>query len=218
MGRGWILSGPTARRWLWNLILQPPSLSSAVIADPSTLLLRLFPDPCLRQKAVAVTEFDANLAAVADRMIEMMFEQRGIGLAAPQVGLGIRMFVAHVPEDPEDEDRLVSTDPPGATAKPVVFVNPQIEHMRVPVVPYEEGCLSLPEIRGDVLRPELIRVRAQDVSGEPFEMGAMGLPARCIQHETDHLDGVLIIDKFTQLSRLKNRSAIKSLKRAAGEW
>lgn len=147
----------------------------------------------------------------------MMFVQRGVGLAAPQVGLSIRMFVAHVPEDSEEDNRSALTTPQGATLRPVVFINPTVQHLRVPVVPDEEGCLSLPEIRGDVLRPELIRVSAQDVGGVPFEMEVCGLLARCIQHETDHLDGVLIIDKFTQLSRLRNRSAIKSLKRAAGE-
>ena len=85
-----------------------------------------------------------------------------------------------------------------------------------PPEPYDEGCLSLPDIRGDVLRPEQIHIRATGLDGLPFEMTCEGLLARCLLHEYDHLDGVLIIDKFTQISRMKNSSAVRRLEREAG--
>jgi peptide deformylase len=92
----------------------------------------------------------------------------------------------------------------------MVFINPVLK-LEGPVEPYEEGCLSLPDIRGDVLRPPVVTVTALDEHGKQFTLRAGGLLARCIQHETDHLDGVLIIDKMTQGSRMKNRKAIKEL-------
>jgi peptide deformylase len=145
-------------------------------------------------------------------MIELMHEAEGIGLAAPQVGLPIRMFVVYVPEA---EDRSSEDDPPTAIPEPMVFINPVLTDPSSDLTPLEEGCLSLPEIRGDVRRPSQITISATDLDGNPITMRTDGLLARCIQHENDHLDGVLIIDKFTHTSRLKNRASIRRLEKAA---
>jgi peptide deformylase len=178
--------------------------------DPSTLHLRTYPDPVLRARAVPVPAVNEEVRAVAKAMLRIMVEEEGIGLAAPQVGLNWRMFVADVPEG---EKRTASGELPSATPGPVVYINPVLSKPTGPVEPYEEGCLSLPDIRGDVLRPPVITITALDVEGNPFTHTATGLLARCWQHEVDHLDGVLIIDKMTQPYRLKNRAAIKELER-----
>lgn len=121
------------------------------------------------------------------------------------------MFVLDVPEVKEGDDaRSSKDDPPRATDGPIVFINPVLK-LEGPVEGYEEGCLSLPDIRGDVLRPPIVTVTALNEQGKPFTLRAGGLLARCIQHETDHLDGVLIIDKMTQASRLKNRKRLRDL-------
>ncbi len=147
-------------------------------------------------------------------MISLMQEAEGIGLAAPQVGLPWRMFVAHVPESPEDE-RSVGSDPPTATPAPVVYINPVLSLPEGIVEPYDEGCLSLPNISGEVLRPPRITISATDLEGRPFTSRGAGLLARCWQHEIDHLDGVLILDRMSQLSRLRARRAIRELERSA---
>ncbi|MCA9277208.1 MAG: peptide deformylase [Phycisphaerales bacterium] len=184
--------------------------------DPSKLRIDLYPTDVLRMKAspVAVEEgIDESLRAIAERMIVLMRSAQGIGLAAPQVGLPIRLFVAHVPHDPEaepDESGL-----PVSTDDAQVFFNPEIVEFSRDLEPYEEGCLSLPGINGEVNRPSTVTMRAFDLAGNEIELRATGLLARCWQHEIDHLDGVLIIDKMSQMSRLKNRARIKSMEKAA---
>jgi peptide deformylase len=184
--------------------------------DPASLGIVTYPAGVLRQRAPELREVTAEVRAVAARMIELMFEADGIGLAAPQVGLSWRMFVAHVPpgEAREGEPaRTAEGDPASATASPTVYVNPVLSAAAGPLVPYEEGCLSLPDIRGDVSRPEEITIRALDVEGREFAQRGVGLLARCWQHEVDHLDGVLIIDRMSQISRLKTRLALRKLER-----
>lgn len=178
--------------------------------SPDQLKLVLYPDAVLRAKAEPVSEFDDRLAGIAQRMIEVMREEDGIGLAAPQAGVSIRMFVCDVPAHPDDQ--------PGeegvrfATDGPIAFVNPTIDGSSDSRTSLEEGCLSLPDIRGDVIRPEVVTMTAQDLQGESFTIRAGGLLAKCLQHELDHLDGVLIIDKMSQLSRMKNRTKLRRLK------
>lgn len=192
----------------------PGRYDPAAVADPDSLIVRTFPDPVLRARSKAIADVASHspsLASVAEKMIAVMRQHRGIGLAAPQVGLSIRMFVVHVPEDgPEQSPESL---PPSATRGPVVYINPEITPMESRTSPFEEGCLSMPEVRGDVHRPERVRIRALDLHGRSFEHEAQGLLARCVQHEYDHLDGVLIIDRFTQISRLKTRSAVRALER-----
>jgi len=184
--------------------------------DPTKLRIDLYPTEVLRMKADPVPiedGVDASMRAVAERMIELMRGADGIGLAAPQVGIPVRLFVAHVPPNPELE-----ADPSGlpiSSEKPQVFFNPEIIAFSRDLEPYEEGCLSLPGINGEVNRPSTVTMRATDLDGKTVELEATGLMARCWQHEIDHLDGVLIIDKMTQMARLKNRARIKSMEKAA---
>ena len=168
--------------------------------DPLRLRIVTYPDPVLRQPAEAVTEFNDEVRGVAHRMLELMREAPGVGLAAPQVGLSWRVFVANPTGEPGD-DR--------------VFINPEIVGASRDVAAMEEGCLSLPEIRGEVQRPRRVTVRAIDLDGERFELTSDELPARVWQHEIDHLDGVLIIDKMTRMDHLANRRPLKALEAGA---
>jgi peptide deformylase len=179
---------------------------------PAELRIVTLPHPVLREKArpVDAPPISEQVAAVARRMIDLMFQAEGIGLAAPQVGLPWRLFVAHVPEDPE-EGRTAAASPAECTAAPEVYLNPVLSAPSADLEPFEEGCLSLPKIRGRVMRPSQITITATDPTGNRFTRRAGGLLARCWQHEMDHLDGVLIIDRMLQPDRLKNRNAIKAL-------
>ncbi|MEY3231510.1 MAG: Peptide deformylase [Planctomycetota bacterium] len=179
--------------------------------DPSTLHLQIYPAKVLRAKAKAVPEVTQEIRDIAKAMTKIMYEEDGIGLAAPQVGLSIRLFVVDVRPD---EKRSAAAEPVSATQGPVVYINPVISSPVGPVEPMEEGCLSLPDIRGDVLRPPTVTIRALGLDGREFTQTGTGLLARCWQHELDHLDGVLIIDKMTQMSRLRNKTAIRDLERA----
>ena len=124
-----------------------------------------------------------------DDMFDTMGEYRGIGLAAPQVHKGLRLFVAGI-DDPE------------ASMPPVVMFNPVVEPVGSEIEEDWEGCLSIPDLRGRVPRSVEVRVRALDRAGSPISMTASGFPARIIQHETDHLDGILFLDKMTSLVSL----------------
>lgn len=184
--------------------------------EAANLHIVSYPAAVLRSKAQPVPAVTDEVRAVARRMIELMFEADGVGLAAPQVGLGWRMFVCHVPEsdDPEDE-RSLSSIPVSATREPMVCINPVLSEPERDLVSYEEGCLSLPDIRGEVRRPSAITLNALGLDGKPFSLRAYGLLARCWQHEYDHLEGVLILDRMTQPSKIKNRQAIRSLEAEA---
>jgi len=184
--------------------------------DPAKLRIELYPTEVLRMKASPVAcegGVDESMRAVAQRMIDLMQGAQGIGLAAPQVGIPLRLFVAYVPTDPEEEPNELGL----ATScdEPQVYFNPEILEYSKDLEPYDEGCLSLPGITGEVNRPSSVTMRAVDLDGNEIELRATGLLARCWQHEIDHLDGVLILDKMTQMSRLKNRARIKSLEKAA---
>jgi peptide deformylase len=183
-------------------------------ADPAQLRIKIYPEPVLREVAQAIPldqpEVRANVRAVAERMIDMMHRSEGIGLAAPQVGLPWRLFVVHIPVDGEERTDI---DPPTATGTPVVYINPEISKPTGVPSPYEEGCLSLPDIRGFVLRPPVVTITATDLEGKVFTQTGDGLLARCWQHELDHLDGVLIFDRMTQSARLKCRRAIRDLEK-----
>lgn len=189
---------------------KPAAKPEPEAVDAANLHIVHYPASVLKKKATHIPASDDTTKAVVRRMIELMHKAEGIGLAAPQVGLSWRLFVVHVPEDAED-DRLVNSDPPGATARPQVYINPKITKFEGPVEPFEEGCLSLPGIRGEVLRPPHITVTATDEHGKAFTHKAGGLLARCIQHELDHLDGVLIIDKMLMADRTKNKKKIRAL-------
>lgn len=182
--------------------------------DVSKLSIVQYPDPALRRAAKPVTEVTSEVRQVAARMIELMREAEGVGLAAPQVGLPWRLFVAEVPPD---EDRSTTSSPVTATDGPVVYINPHLSDPRNGIEPCEEGCLSLPDIRGEVFRPPVITISATDLDGNRFTQTGAGLLARCWQHELDHLDGVLIIDRMSQSSRMKVRARVRDLERQATE-
>lgn len=182
--------------------------------DPSKLRIELYPTEILRTEAPR-TELSDEVRAVADRMIELMHAAEGIGLAAPQVGLSWRLFVAHVPPPPPEEEADEADEmPPSSCPEPQAFLNPEIIEFSKDLEPFDEGCLSLPGITGEVRRPSSVLMRATMMDGTETEFSASGLLARCWQHEIDHLDGVMILDKMSQISRLKNRAKIKNLEKA----
>lgn len=185
------------------------------MVQPASLHVIHHPDPVLRVKSAPIGEITDEVRAVARRMIELMAYEEGIGLAAPQVGLSWRLFVAHVPEDAE-EGRSANATPPTpltATLAPVVYINPELSGFEGAAEPFAEGCLSLPDIRGSVLRPPTVSITATDLNGARFNQRATGLLARCWQHEVDHLDGILIIDRMIQPDRLKNRAKLRAMER-----
>lgn len=165
--------------------------------DPAALRIVVYPDPVLRAVARPVAEAEmAAAAAVADRMIALMHEARGVGLAAPQVGLPVRMFVANWTQEPGDDH---------------VFINPELREPSRRSASDEEGCLSLPELRVEVRRPTGIEIHALGADGQPFALAADGFAARVWQHESDHLDGRLITDRMGAADRLANQSALRAL-------
>ena len=161
------------------------------------------PDPVLRQISKPVDRFDDELRTLVADMFETMYAAPGIGLAAVQVGVPIRLLVIDLqePEDPDDPESKPARDPR-------VFINPEILWHSDTEVPYTEGCLSVPEQYAEVMRPDRIRARWRDEHGETYEQEIGGLLAICLQHEMDHLNGVLFID---HLSRLKRDMVLKKL-------
>ena len=145
--------------------------------------LRYYGDPILRRRAAEVRVFDEELREEAEAMVETMFRENGVGLAAPQVGLDKRLLVALTMETPEDNE-----------ADPIVMVNPRVVHRSRETWLFEEGCLSIPGIRGNVTRPDRVTVEFQDLEGETYTVEAEAMFARILQHEIDHLDGRLFID------------------------
>ena len=161
------------------------------------------PDPILRQISKPVEVFDDALKTLVADMFETMYAAPGIGLAAVQVGEPIRLLVIDLqePANPDDPKSLVIKDPR-------VFINPEILWHSDQEVPYTEGCLSVPEQYAEVMRPDRIRARWRDVEGNAYDEEIGGLLAVCLQHEMDHLNGVLFID---HLSRLKRDMVLKKL-------
>jgi len=154
-----------------------------------------YPDPRLSEVATAVREFGPDLKALADRMLELMFLARGVGLAGPQVGLTLRLFVSSPSFDPADGR---------------VYVNPRIIFADGKQE-CDEGCLSLPGVSCKIKRYAAVTVEAQDADGRRFEESGAELHARIYQHEIDHLDGVLLINRMGTVARMANRKVIKEL-------
>jgi peptide deformylase len=152
-----------------------------------------FGDPVLKSKASPVADFGPELRAEAERMIAIMHDGMGVGLAATQLGLLRRVLVFQA----------------GSDSEPVGLVNPEVEWRSDDLVVAEEGCLSLPRVAMDVERPLHVRVRGRDVEGEWMTVEASGLEARVLQHEIDHLDGVLILDRTTREQR---KAALRALR------
>lgn len=155
-------------------------------------------DERLRQKAGAIQQFGPELAELAQDMLETMLANAGVGLAGPQIGVMQRIFVAYIPPRTDDNGQLIH---PGA-GQPYVLLNPEILACAPTLVEGEEGCLSIPQLRGLVARPEWVEVRAWSLNGQPFSLKAEGLLARIFFHEMDHLDGVLYLDHITDENKI----------------
>lgn len=177
-----------------------------------------FNSPVLRKKGVKVARFDAALARLAQDMVETMHQAHGIGLAAQQIGEALQLCVVDLRET--DADFAWEYDgarPPLELFMPLTLVNPELAPVPEPTTSYEEGCLSFPEIRGDVERPDEITVRFQDVTGTPHTLRCNGLLARCVQHEFDHLQGVLFIDRMAKDVLAALEPELKALKKHTRE-
>ncbi len=172
--------------------------------------------PILRKRGVKVTACDAALRQLVAEMIDTMQASQGIGLAAQQIGHALMVCVVDVRAARTDFLwTLDGAKPPLDLFMPMALVNPEVT-----IAPgteefiYEEGCLSFPQIRGDVVRPDEITVKFQDERGIPHLLSCNGLLARCVQHEVDHLNGVLFIERMDKKARAKVDDAVKALARA----
>ncbi|WP_221029505.1 peptide deformylase [Actomonas aquatica] len=175
-------------------------------------------DPVLRTKGAPVTTFDAELATLARDMVETMHGANGIGLAAQQIGKAIQFCVVDLARADRDFDwELDGAKPPLELIMPMSLANPKIEILEGDDTIYEEGCLSFPGINGDVVRPDEIRVTYQDAGGVPHTLICNGLFSRCIQHEADHLNGTLFIDRMTKKVRQSIDREIKDLAKQTRE-
>jgi peptide deformylase len=160
----------------------------------SDLHIVTYPHPALKKPAVPVTVFDEKVEEIVQKMMALMYQEEGVGLAAPQVGLSLRIFVLDVSEEKNE---------------PRCFVNPRIVDSQGECLS-KEGCLSLPELYLEIKRAETVTVEYQDQKGHPQLWTTDGLAARCIQHEYDHLEGILM---YEHLSNLKKMMAVKKLRK-----
>lgn|GEM_PF-47280 len=179
-----------------QLLLQPPVLRRSM----TPLQIVPHPHPALRRKSREIVRIDAELHEIVRQMFELMYAARGVGLAANQVGLPYRLFVINPEGDPNQKDQEL------------VFLNPRITKKKGSEDD-EEGCLSLPEIYGPVTRATELVVDAFDLSGRQFELKLSDFPARIIQHENDHLDGVLFIDRLQPTVRNQLQPLIADLEK-----
>ena len=163
--------------------------------DPAKLRIVKYPDPRLRKTCRPVETFDDWLANVVRRMTTLMHDSAGVGLAAPQVGLPLRMFICNVTGHQDDD---------------FVYLNPRLTDHE-DLVEGDEGCLSIHDATVTVRRYRACTMHAQDLTGKPFESRASGLLARCWQHEYDHLDGHLIVDLMSEADKIANRRLLKQL-------
>ena len=152
-------------------------------------------DDVLRQNAKRISKVDNSIRTLAEKMLQSMYAAKGIGLAAPQIGINQELIVIDV----NFED---------SAAEPLILINPEISAYGTTLNSYEEGCLSIPGVYLNVVRPSTIKLKFRDEMGRPRKMKANGLLARCIQHEMDHLNGVLFVDRVTSKEDL-NKELIK---------
>lgn len=164
-----------------------------------------YPHPALRWKSKPVQEIDDNLRRIVAEMFELMYASKGIGLAANQVGLPYRLFVLNLSADPQEKD------------EEIVFINPEILK-RKGSTEGEEGCLSFPGMYGQVKRAAKVDIEAFDLKGEGFGYSLDDLAARAVQHETDHLDGVLFIDRMTESAKRELNPVISDFESQFRRW
>ena len=169
-------------------------------------------NPVLRKKCSKIEEVDESIRKLAEDMIETMVDAHGVGLAAPQIGEDIRMAVVDVSHDPECISFLKVN---GADAKmedvmPLVFINPELE-LDGPRETDTEGCLSIHDIQAKVRRPSIVKATLPQLDGSVIELEADGLLARALQHEVDHLNGILFVDRISPASKLSVKRKLKRL-------
>lgn len=155
-----------------------------------------YPDPRLRTVAVPVAVVDDSIRALVTDMFETMYDARGIGLAATQVDRHVQVIVMDLAPEKEDP-------------KPQVFINPKVTPLTETLVPYSEGCLSIPDVYDDVERPAKVRIDALDADGNAFSVETDGLLAVCIQHEMDHLKGIVFVDYLSRLKQDRARDKVR---------
>lgn len=182
--------------------------------DPDSLTIVHHPADVLRTKAHPV-EATPRVIEVAQKMVGLMHDAPGIGLAAPQVGLPWRLFVADIPAEDPGHSQAAPGSPSTATDGPEIYIDPVISRPQGRHELAEEGCLSLPGITGDISRPPTVTMTYTDAGGNRISRKATGLLARCWQHELDHLNGVLILDRMSREDKERVRPAIDKLERAA---
>lgn len=188
------------------------------------MLLRVtqYGEPILRKVGTAITEFDADLAQLADDMVDTMYDEEGIGLAAQQIGKAIQLFVLDVRppegEQPAFDYRFDGKQPPLDLIMPMALANPKVSIIDSSKDVYEEGCLSFPDVRGKVTRPIGVRCEFQDTEGNSHILEATGLLGRCILHESDHLNGELFIDKMDKRDLQRMTPRIKKIKRGSRDF
>jgi peptide deformylase len=186
------------------------------LTRPMPLQIVHYDDPILRKKGEKIKTFDPALVRLATEMVETMHEAGGIGLAAQQVGRALQLCVVDLRSASAHAEfswRLDGAQLPLELFMPMTIVNPEIVPEPLPEDIAEEGCLSFPNIRGDVSRPETIAVKFKDERGTPHLLRCDGLFARCIQHEADHLNGVLFIDRMDKKVLAELEPAIRDLKK-----
>jgi len=180
----------------------------------AALKLRFCGDPILRRKSAPVAEIGPEVRALAEKMFSSMFEEDGIGLAAPQVGFNIRLITlatnqptAELPPEATPGERLLWHQ------MPVALINPEIVSRSADAATAEEGCLSVPGIYGKVERPRRIFLRTRLLNGESLQIECGGLLARCLQHEVDHLDGILFVDRLAAADKAEVADELRRLEK-----
>lgn len=171
------------------------------------LPIRILGDPILRQKAEPILTINQEVRDLVAQMEETLLSKLGWGLAAPQVGYAVRLFIAYVPDS-----RAEKLQEPGNTPLQV-FINPKLTSPSAEMATYAEGCFSLPGIYPEVTRPKGITIEALDLNGTPFHLDLWGWAARIVMHENDHLNGVLFLDRVNAAERRKWDPALRALKK-----
>ena len=164
--------------------------------EPPEYDLTLYPEPVLRKVSEPIRDFDDDLAKIVAGMLARMHASNGVGLAAPQVGLRKRILVMN-PSGEEDADR--------------VMINPEILGRTGGETTYEEGCLSFPSVYAEIRRPDCCKVRFQTLDGSEQEEEFIGFPGRVVQHEYDHLEGVLLVDRMSPADKVRNKHVLQDL-------
>ena len=166
-----------------------------MVADKLPTRILKYPNPRLRRKSAAIVVFDESVAALARRMLELMHAGKGVGLAGPQVGICRRIFTCNPTGEPADD---------------MVLINPEVTDL-IGAAEAEEGCLSVPDVLVNIRRARKCRIKAYDVDGKPFTRQADDLLARIWQHELDHLEGRLIVDRMNDTDRIAYKKRLADL-------